>query len=213
MVPWLRGVLGVLSVKHQHATDTRAATLADALPWIVRWPGVLLTALWAFAEGTVFFLLPDIPLSVAAMYRPRRALLHWIALIAGAVLAGALMFLWAARSPSAAAVVEHVPRVHAPMFDLVRSDFRDAGVMGVTRGPARGVPYKVYAVSAPEVGLTLGPFLAASSVARAWRPMLVWACFSLLGIFLVRIGRGHWRTPVALAFWGVSTLAYWLSLG
>ena len=78
---------------------------------MMRWPGTVLVFLWGFAEGTLFFILPDVPLSFVALFLPRRALLHMAAIVAGAVLAGAVMFTWADHSPGARAGVAHVPEI------------------------------------------------------------------------------------------------------
>lgn len=183
------------------------------MPWITRWPGVLLTGVWAFAEGTVFFLLPDIPLSMAAMYSPKRALLHWIALLAGATLAGALMFNWSSQMVAAREVVKQVPRVQAWMFDQAQKDLDENGVWGIVKGPAQGIPYKVYAVLAPGNDVPVSSFMAASIPARGWRPLLIWMGFSLLGLTLVRLGYPHWRVWICVGFWVLSTSLYWFKVG
>ena len=125
-------------------------TLALWANCVDRWPGTALAFLWGFAEGTLFFILPDVPLSFAAMLRPRRALLHLAAIVAGAVLAGAVMFSWAAHRPSARRVVANVPLVTPAMFDRAESDYRQFGIWAAGMGPLRGIPYKIYAVEAPE---------------------------------------------------------------
>lgn len=153
------------------------------------------------------------PLSLAAMYRPKRALLHWVALLAGATLAGALMFQWASQTDAARARVEQVPRVKAWMFDQAQKDLDENGVWGVIEGPAQGIPYKVYAVLSPGTEVPVSSFLVASIPARGWRPLLIWVGFSLLGQLLVRFGRPHWRVGICALFWLLSTTLYWFKVG
>ena len=93
--------------------------------WLTGKPGVVLALLWGFAEGTLFFILPDVPLSLAAMFRPRRALMQVTAIVAGAVLGGALMFSWSVRGPSARNAVARVPLVTPAMFERAEKDYRD----------------------------------------------------------------------------------------
>jgi hypothetical protein len=105
-----------------HATSTDQLTLPPWANWLTSRPGIALAFLWGFAEGTLFFILPDVPLSLTAMFRPRRALLHVAAIVAGAVLAGAVMFSWSAKrwsahGPTARQVVAHVPLVTPAMFE------------------------------------------------------------------------------------------------
>ena len=135
------------------STLTSTAPFDAVPPWangLTRWPGIALAFLWGFAEGTLFFILPDVPLSLAAMIRPRRALIHLAAIVAGALLAGAVMFSWSARGPTARSAVAHVPLVTPAMFERAESDYREFGIWAARMGPVRGIPYKVYAVEAPE---------------------------------------------------------------
>lgn len=183
------------------------------LPWILLWPGIALTGAWAFAEASVFFLVPDIPLSLAAMYSPKRVWRHGLALLAGAVLAGGLMFQWAAHGGTARSVVEQVPRVKTWMFEQAQKDLDTHGMWGLVKGPAEGIPYKVYVVLAPDSGASLPSFAAISVLARAWRPVLFWGVFSVLGLLLARFGKSHWRVRLWLVFWVVSVSSYWTQVG
>lgn len=182
----------------------------DSFPWIVRIPGVLLTGVWAFAEASFFFLLPDIPLTLAASYSPRRALRHLLALVCGALVGGAGMFYWATQSDQARAAVAHVPRVSASMFEQAQAQLDAHGAMGMVYGPAMGVPYKVFATLAPASGVSWGAFLLNSVAARVWRPLLMWAVFSLIGAGLVRVGKAHWRWKVVALWWSISVTLYWM---
>jgi membrane protein YqaA with SNARE-associated domain len=161
---------------------------------------VILAFLWGFAEGTLFFVLPDVPLSLAAMFRPRCALRHIVAIVVGAVLGGALMFTWSEHGGSARNAVAHVPLVRPVMFEEVDHDFRQSGVWAAVRGPVRGIPYKIYAVEAP-MHSTLMPFLVASVVARVWRLVLAWLGFAGAGIVLRKFGRGSFAPYLHAVFW------------
>jgi len=44
------------------------------VPWLLGRPGIALAFLWGLAEGTLFLVVPDVLLSLAAMLGPRRAL-------------------------------------------------------------------------------------------------------------------------------------------
>jgi len=179
--------------------------------WLTRWPGVVLAFFWGFAEGTLFFILPDVPLSLAALYRPRRALLHLAAIVAGALLAGALMFSWAARSPAARHAVAHVPLVRPAMFQRAADDYRELGPSAVSLGPARGIPYKVYAVLAPE-HVSLRSFLIVTIPARAWRLLAVWLLFAVAGVFLRRLRRATLLPAIHGFFWIVVYVVYWIKV-
>jgi len=184
----------------------------DAVPawsvWLTQWPGSALAFLWGFAEGTLFFILPDVPLSLAALYRPRRALLQAVAIVCGAVLAGAVMFLWASYSPSARLAVAHVPLVRPGMFQRSEADYARFGIWAVSLGPIRGIPYKVYAVEAPE-HCGLGSFLLVSVPARMMRLLVVWLIFAAAGAVLRALRRVSLAPVLHGLVWIVVYVAYW----
>jgi hypothetical protein len=168
--------------------STSAAQL-DAVPtwanWLTRWPGITFAFLWGFAEGTLFFILPDVPFSLAAMFRPRRA-----------------------HGPAARRAVAQVPLVTPAMFERAESDYSQFGVWAGSRGPVRGIPYKVYAVEAPE-HCSLWPFLLVTIPARMWRLLVVWLGFACAGMFLRKIGRASLAPALHATFWLVVYVAYW----
>jgi len=183
-------------------------------------PGLVLAFLWGLAEGTLFFVVPDVIITLAAMFRPRRALAHAAAAVAGAVLAGALMYSWALSAPdSARAAVDAVPFVDSNVLVVASIDFYYDGARAVIYGPLRGIPYKVYAVAAPPY-MSLTTFLLLTIPARLWRFLLTGLAFALLGQML----RTAWfpfvgdlrqyNTPrimlvVHLALWAVFYALYW----
>ncbi len=191
--------------------------------WIERLlgkPGLVVAFLWGLAEGTLFFVVPDVLITLAAMFRPRRALAHVGAALAGAVLAGALMYTWASASPdSARSAVDAVPFVESNVLVVASIDLSYDGAWAVIYGPLRGIPYKVYAVTAPRY-MDLTHFLLLTIPARLWRFLLTGLAFALLGQML-RTGWlpffGDLRpydTPritllVHLALWGVFYALYW----
>jgi hypothetical protein len=199
-----------------HATSTDQLTLPPWANWLTSRPGIALAFLWGFAEGTLFFILPDVPLSLTAMFRPRRALLHVAAIVAGAVLAGAVMFSWSAKrwsahGPTARQVVAHVPLVTPAMFERAEDDYRQFGIWAASKGPTRGIPYKVYAVEAPEHS-SLWPFLLVTIPARLWRLLVVWLGFAGTGMLLRKLGRASLAPALHALFWIVVYVIYWTTV-
>jgi hypothetical protein len=186
--------------------DNLTAWLADPR-W--RW----LAFAWGAAEASFFFLVPDMWLTLVALMAPRRVWAHLAAAIAGALLVGALMFQWSASTPSARSFVAAVPRVSASMFDQSDADLRAHGALGAVFGPARGIPYKVYAVQAPHHAIALGAFVAASVPARLWRMLAMVLSFAAIGMVLRKFGKSRWAIPLHAIFWITSITAYWLSIG
>jgi hypothetical protein len=183
-------------------------------PWPTRiagTPGIALAFLWGFAEGTFFFVVPDVAISLAALIAPRKAWRHVLAAIAGAVIAGALLYTWSSRDPqSAHDAVARVPFVTAKMFTHVHTGYQTHGVTALLLGPLAGVPYKIYAVEAPPF-LTATTFLANTIPARGERFLLVWLFFGAIGIALRRY-RGWTASHLAIlhaSFWILFYAFYW----
>jgi hypothetical protein len=195
----------------------RQAAPSPPPPWVERVlgrPGQWTSLVWGFAEGTFFFIVPDVPLSLAAMFRARRALLHLALAIAGAVLAGALMYAWAAASPAAArGAVEGVPYVRERMFDSVEEQYRQWSAAALFIGPRYGIPYKVYAVLAPE-HISPAAFLLITVPARLERLLLSWLFFALAGWALRKTGHGSPRVLLAAhaACWTAFYVYYWATI-
>ena len=174
-------------------------------------PGVMVAFIWGFAEGTFFFLVPDLLVSLVAILRPRHAWRHILAAIAGSVIAGMLLFNWSIHDArTARATVARVPFVKASMFASVEADFRKYGLGAVFLGPLSGTPYKIFAVEAPAF-VGEAAFLGATAPARAERFVCVWAGFAFVGNLLRRWLR---RTDAQLAIryaiiWVIFYSFYW----
>jgi hypothetical protein len=181
--------------------------------WLAGPRGRLAAFAWGAAEASFFFLVPDILLSFVALTAPRRVGGHLAVAMAGALLVGALMFQWSASTSLARMWVAKVPRVSASMFDQADADLRSHGAWGAVFGPARGIPYKVYAVQAPGHAITLGAFVVASVPARLWRMLTTVMVFAAIGVALRKFGKSRWAIPLHAIFWITSVTAYWLSIG
>jgi len=177
-------------------------------------PGVLLAFLWGLAEGTFFFVVPDVAITLVAMIEPRRAWRHILAAIAGSVIGGAILFSWSTSNPLAARQsVARVPFITAKMIAKVHASFETRGMGAVFLGPPAGTPYKIYAVEAPEF-VSKSAFLWATVPARGERFLIVWAIFGIAGSLWRRFLP---RTPGQLAFrhacfWIIFYAFYWTTI-
>lgn len=190
----------------QTQTTTPTGAWSRWLAWWLGGAGLALAFGWGFAEGTFFFVVPDLVPTLTALFCWRVAARQTACVLAGSLCAGALMFGWASHSPeSARAAVLRVPFVRETMVGRVRDDYAIAGARGLLRGPFSGVPYKIYAVEAP--GRTgLGEFLIWSVPARLQRFAGGVLVAALIGWAARRpIRRRPW---IAVAAWA----AYWAAL-
>ena len=147
-----------------------------------------IAAAWGLAEGTLFFIVPDVFLSWLALERPRRACVASLFATLGALCGGALMFAWGAAQPEAAReVLVALPGIRPELLDSVRSSLAEHGPLALFGGPLRGVPYKLYAAewgglggNGGNFGGGLAGFLLMSVPARALRFLLVVGLASLV---------------------------------
>jgi hypothetical protein len=201
--------ISAATVKEKPVSVTESAKISSTAGlWC---PPSWLGFLWGFAEGTLFFIIPDLVLSWASLVGVRSGIKILGAILAGAVFAGLSLYMWAAWWPdSARSAVVSVPFVRARMFNQVEQDYRTHGVSGIFYTLGTGIPYKVYAVLAPSV---TGPvtFAFISIFARLERMALSWLVPTFLGWFLKRWIRNHRRLTAALwlGFWVGTYAIYW----
>jgi len=166
---------------------------------------------WGFAEGSLFFVVPDVLITLSAAFSLRRGLRHLGLAVAGALVAGALMFSWSARAPDhAARAVAAVPAVTTHMFEQVEQDFERSPAWAPCLGPTSGIPYKVYAVAAPK-HTSLTQFLIASVPARIERLALTWVQFVAIA-WCVRRWTKHpvrWIYGIHAVYWVAMYTYYW----
>lgn len=174
--------------------------------------GLILAALaWGFAEATLFFIVPDVLLSVVAVWDRDRALRLCLWTLLGALAGGLAMYVWGSRDPaSALAWLEGVPAVTPAMIDGVAADLKAYGSGVLFRGPLTGTPYKLYAALTASAGISPALFVLVSIPARLLRFVGV----TLLAAWMARRFFSTWsirrRRVLLLAVWAVFYLLFFL---
>jgi membrane protein YqaA with SNARE-associated domain len=130
---------------------------------------LFLALVWSFAEATIFFVVPDVIISlIALIYGWRAGGLAVVAAILGAVLGGVVGYHWGqANFSSATAFFDKLPAISGSTFKKAQAGMAEAnfGFMMVM-GSMTSVPYKVYAAEAGDAGLPLWAFLLTTPLAR-----------------------------------------------
>jgi membrane protein YqaA with SNARE-associated domain len=164
---------------------------------LLGWPGLVAGFVWGFAEASFFFVVPDVIISLVTMFSPRQGLKQVGAALVGATVGGMLLFSLAHHDPDAAhGLLRHVPWLRAGMIEDARRDFHEEGAWGMMRGPAKGLPYKVYAVLAPA-HISWLAFLLVTPLDRVSRFFGTWMTFSAVRWFLRRRIDAHPRITIA----------------
>lgn len=133
-----------------------------------------IATLWGFAEATLFFIVPDVWLTLIAAWSPRKALTACVFALLGALAGGGLMYGWGAADPERIlTTLDYIPAVHPEMLKQVQAELQQFGHLAPFLGPMQGVPYKVYAAQAAMQGIGIASFLLVSIPARMLRFVLV----------------------------------------
>jgi len=151
-------------------------------------------ALWALAEATVFFIVPDVLLTAAAIrFGFRRALLLSLLAAGIASLAGLGMWYWGVHDAGAARrVMLMVPAIGPDLLQRAHREVAQHWFLHLVTGAMSGVPYKLYAVEAGAVAINPWLFVPASFAARFARFLLtVLAMFAGRELFAM-MKRGRW---------------------
>lgn len=185
--------------------------MADAPrdPWR---PPLWAGALWGFAEATLFFIIPDVVITWAALGSAQHGVKMLGAAILGALVGGMLLYGLASWQPETArAAVDAVPFVRSTMFDTVAAAYGRWGAAALLHAPGNGIPYKVYAVLAPPV-MAPTAFAALTVPARLERFLIGWVLTTVAGWLLRAWIRSHpiAITAIFLSCWAVGYAAYWI---
>jgi hypothetical protein len=175
----------------------------------------IVALLWAFAEATLFFVVPDVWLTVVAARRGiRPALVACGFAVLGAVAGGAVLYLWAqADAASAIATIAAVPGIAPAMIDNAAAALRAEGLLAMVFGAFAGVPYKIYAVEAPGAGLGLALFLLASVPARLLRFLLLAGMASAFAALFDGWLSRRVVLAIVIVLWVAFYAIYWALVG
>ncbi len=134
----------------------------------------LVALLWGFAEATLFFIVPDVWLTLLALRGTGRALAGSLYAALGALIGGSIMYFWGLMDPDTAlAVMDMVPAVSRGLIERVRVEHSSMGIVALFVGPFSGAPYKLYAVMSGAMGIPLPLFAFISIPARLVRFVLL----------------------------------------
>jgi membrane protein YqaA with SNARE-associated domain len=165
---------------------------------------------WGVVESLLFFIVPDVAISLVAVPRLGRALVCSLWAVLGAMVGGSLMYLWASLHPDAAmAALLALPAVYPEMVQGVRASLQQEGLSAMIWGPAKGIPYKIYAEQAGAMGLPYLSFLLLTVPSRIIRFVVTCLGFHYIGKG-VKALMGERALPwVWLGFWILNYSFYW----
>jgi len=168
---------------------------------------------WGFGEAVLFFIIPDVFLTLVAIrFGFRRSIRLALIATAGAVVGGLVVYSWAAFDPTSITLAMQVlPGIDTSMIDSVGVDVASDGNAALLAGPWQGRPYKLYALASGDLGLSPIGLAVLTIPGRLARFTVSVAIASYLRWFFAR-----WmpeRTMIALwaVFWVLVYAAYWFA--
>lgn len=170
-----------------------------------------LAFLWGLAEASVFFIVPDVIISVIAIqYGFKQGLFAVYAAVIGAMLGGALLYVWGRSDvASARAFFDLLPAI-APST-MARANVEMAQPMfgySMLKGSMTGVPFKLYASEAGAAGVPVWMFLASIPLVRLPRFLIAATGAALAQRLAPSLWKAHKLKLLGL-FWTIFYAIYW----
>ena len=187
---------------------------------------ILLAFLWGVAEASLFFVVPDVPVSLIALARGWRVgLVAAVAAAAGALAGGTALALCASHAPQAVlALVEAVPAISPAMIARLQAQMAGdvpAGIAALAgtliEASLSGVPYKIAAASWPTLGLPIWQLALLTPLVRLPRFIALAAAGGMLHRLTPTLP--GWMRPVrtrlllAILGWAAFYTWYWTRTG
>lgn len=174
-----------------------------------------IAALWGIAEATVFFIVPDVWISFVALRHGWKAgvLAACLACI-GALIGGAIMYLWGSNDTEAARqLLDAIPAISPGMIWVTGYQLKDPGLVSMIFGAFTGVPFKIYAVEAGAIGTGLSAFLGMAVIARLMRFVLGALIAAAAANFLRRFFSERTMLSLLAGFWILFYAWYFAATG
>jgi hypothetical protein len=171
------------------------------------------SAVWGFAEATLFFVVPDVIVGAVGLYRPKKAVAAGFAAVGGALVGGTVVYLLAAGlGHGLRDVMDAVPSIRPEMLMEARQDLLDLGGRAMFLGPSQSIPYKIYATEWSQLGWGLPVLLAWTIPDRAIRIVSVGLLMAGIGVIFRRHIQAHPRFWLVLyaGSWTVFYIVYWV---
>lgn len=171
---------------------------------------------WGLAEGTFFFIVPDVYVSFAALFALKAGAIAWLFSIAGSVTAVLVIYLlMAILRVDYLAFLQTIPGISDSLIARVGASLAAHGLPYTPFLASGGVPLKLYAASAFSLGLSLGAVLVWTVFARIVR---IAPTFAVATAIRLLFGRRIDESPrVWLAFfvlfWVTFYLFYFVRMG
>ncbi len=141
-----------------------------------------LAFLWGLSEAVFFFIVPDFFFVFMALFKPLAGIICGVVSILGTLVGGIMMYTLASLFPDILnRFLLWIPGIPPAMMKEVHDSILLKGPAALLAGPLGGIPYKVYAVQAGILHMSLIGFLLFTLLARLKRIAFVSGLAALFG--------------------------------
>lgn len=154
--------------------------------------------LWGLAEATLFFIVPDVLITYAALFGLPLALLSALFSLLGALLGGTLMYHLGAKNST---IFPKIPGITPLMIEHVEKELVTKKDLAVFLGPIKGIPYKLYASFSHKAGIPFWRFLLVSIPARLIRFLIAALAAHFINIYLLPSLSIWLKLTITTLFW------------
>jgi len=168
---------------------------------------------WGFAEATVFFIVPDVAVGLAALLRPRRTATATAAAVAGGVAGSVSLRAAIQRGWDPEPVLLALPGIRRADLDWARGAVAANPTRAFLTAAAHGTPVKVLVAEATRQGMPTGRLVSLVVLNRAPRIGVAAAAMAIVGLLGRPLVRRRPRAVAALyaAGWVAFYTWYWSS--
>ncbi|HLF65995.1 MAG TPA: hypothetical protein VI522_00100 [Gammaproteobacteria bacterium] len=174
---------------------------------------LLIAFIWSFLEATVFFIIPDVSLSLVGIKNLKKALIACVVAAFAAVLGGALLYgLSLQHFTIISDFFNHIPGINPALQQTVAQQLQSMGLWALFIGPLEGLPYKIYSLYAHSVHLSFINFLWVSFIARLLRFIAVTLLVHGIAKLLLMKCSQHTVFAITLVGWIIFYVFYFVSM-
>jgi hypothetical protein len=168
---------------------------------------------WGLAEGVALFIVPDVYISLAALFSPGAGAVAWLASIAGSLVAVVtIVAITSLTGLDYVGFLDEIPGISAGMIRRVSDAVAAGGLPYTPLLVLGGVPLKLYAAAALSAGVSTAGILGWTVFARVVRIAPAFVAAVAVGRALRRRIEAHpVGTVLALAGWWAAFYALYFA--
>ncbi len=143
---------------------------------------IILLAIWAFFEASIWFVIPDFLLLILCVFSPKKYKIFFITCILFSIVGISAYFLFTSQYLDISSkMLRSTPFLNENMLDRVDSRYNQEGVIAAIWQTTTVTPVKVWTFKAVEHKFNFFSYLLFIAISRAIRMLLVCIIFSYLG--------------------------------